>query len=90
MLMTGTTVEQLFKDSEVNAEKIISRYEIPPPDTSVTTEDITLQDCWERGYTPPSPKSTESVAMSSTAAGGSWEAPISKMPSVDGSASRAV
>ena len=70
MLMTGTTVEQLFKDSEVNVEKIISRYETPPPDTSVTTEDIDLTDCWVRIYTPPSTKSTQSVAL--FIHGGGW------------------
>jgi versiconal hemiacetal acetate esterase len=37
MLMTGTTVKQLFQDSDVNAQKVASRYEIPPPDTSVKT-----------------------------------------------------
>ncbi|KAF4766162.1 hypothetical protein HAV15_010665 [Penicillium sp. str.  len=70
LLMTGTTVEDLFKDSEVNMQKIISRYEIPPPDNSVKTEDIKLKDAWVRVFTPPSATGDEPVGIFMH--GGGW------------------
>ncbi|KAJ5171500.1 uncharacterized protein N7500_004283 [Penicillium coprophilum] len=54
LLMTGSTVEDLYKDSEINSQKIISRYKIPPLDDSVTAEDIKLENAWVRVFTPPS------------------------------------
>ncbi|KAI2840406.1 hypothetical protein CBS147343_10342 [Aspergillus niger] len=85
MLMTGTTVEQLFQDSDVNAQNITSRYEIPPPDDSVNTEDITLQDCWARIYTPPSETDSGSVAV--FIHGGGW---IMGSPNIEDAACRRI
>ncbi|KAJ5542990.1 hypothetical protein N7535_005414 [Penicillium sp. DV-2018c] len=85
MLMRGTTVEQLFQDADANAQKIISRYELPPPDKSVSTEDITLQDCWARIYTPPS--RTESGSVAVFIHGGGW---IMGSPDIEDSACRRI
>ncbi|KAJ5483349.1 hypothetical protein N7530_002595 [Penicillium desertorum] len=70
LLMTGSTVEDLYKDSEANIQKIISRYEIPPPDDSVKTEDIKLKDAWVRVFTPPSATGNEPVGLFMH--GGGW------------------
>jgi versiconal hemiacetal acetate esterase len=68
--MTGSTVEDLYKDSEVNIQKIVSKYEIPPPDDSVKTEDIKLKDAWVRVFTPPSATGNEPVGLFMH--GGGW------------------
>ncbi|KAL3444204.1 Alpha/Beta hydrolase protein [Aspergillus insuetus] len=34
-------------------ERLVAKYEIPPPDDSVRTEDVTLENFWVRVYTPP-------------------------------------
>ncbi|CAI7565622.1 unnamed protein product [Penicillium glandicola] len=70
LLMTGLTVEDLYKDSEVNMQKIISKYEIPSPDDSVKTEDIKVKDAWVRIFTHPSITGDEPVGIFMH--GGGW------------------
>ncbi|KAL6232597.1 hypothetical protein BDW75DRAFT_17542 [Aspergillus navahoensis] len=53
LLMRGETVTELYENSNENIQKLLAKYDFPPPDQSVTTEDITLKDgVWVRIYTP--------------------------------------
>jgi versiconal hemiacetal acetate esterase len=68
--MTGSTVEDLYKDSEANAQKLLSKYNFPPPDDSVKTKDIKLQNAWVRIFTPRSSTGDEPVGIFMH--GGGW------------------
>ncbi|EAW12305.1 alpha/beta hydrolase [Aspergillus clavatus NRRL 1] len=70
LLMPSSTVDGLFRDSERNAQKLLAKYNLPPPDTTVSTEDITLQDVWVRIYTPASPSGHEPITIFMH--GGGW------------------
>ncbi|KAL4808306.1 Alpha/Beta hydrolase protein [Aspergillus unguis] len=63
MLMPGNTVEELYDNSNANIQKLVAKYDFPPPDSTVMTGDITLEDgVLVRIYTPPSSSSTDSTA----------------------------
>ncbi|KAL3486863.1 Alpha/Beta hydrolase protein [Aspergillus germanicus] len=48
-------------------ERLIAKYEIPPPDDSVRTEDITLQNFWVRVYTPQETTDTNTSSNTTNA-----------------------
>ncbi|KAL4742533.1 alpha/beta hydrolase fold-domain-containing protein [Aspergillus similis] len=52
--MRGKTVAELYENSNETIRKLLAKYNFPPPDKSVTTEDITLKSgVWVHIYTPP-------------------------------------
>ncbi|KAL3457614.1 Alpha/Beta hydrolase protein [Aspergillus heterothallicus] len=60
LLMPGTTVEELYDNSNANIEKLLAKYTFLAPDQSIETEDIKLKDgVWVRIYTPPDLTSTD-------------------------------
>ncbi|KKZ65917.1 hypothetical protein EMCG_08327 [[Emmonsia] crescens] len=54
ILMPGSTVEDLYQNSNATMQKLVYKYEFLPRDDSVKTEYIRLKDTWVRVYTPPS------------------------------------
>ncbi|KAL4821849.1 Alpha/Beta hydrolase protein [Aspergillus spinulosporus] len=65
LLMRGGTVGELYENSNENIQKLLAKYEFPPPDKSVTTEDITLRNgVWVRIYTPPAADANTTTADS--------------------------
>ncbi|KAL2851404.1 Alpha/Beta hydrolase protein [Aspergillus pseudodeflectus] len=48
-------------------ERLVAKYEIPPPDDSVQTEDVTLESFWVRVYTPPETTKRDSKASTPNA-----------------------
>ncbi|KAJ0424409.1 Alpha/Beta hydrolase protein [Aspergillus carlsbadensis] len=70
LLMPGTTVDALYGDSNANIQKLLAKYTFPEPDSSIKTEDITLNDgVWVRIYTPPDLASTDLTIFMH---GGGW------------------
>lgn len=44
-------------------QKIVGKYELPKPDTSIQTKDVTLKEFWLRLYTPPGATGSEPVGV---------------------------
>ncbi|KAL4782838.1 Alpha/Beta hydrolase protein [Aspergillus varians] len=78
LLMPSDTVEALYGDSNAFIQKLLAKYDFPPPDASVTTEDITLDEggVWVRIYTPPPPSKDTSASPNNNITvfmhGGGW------------------
>ncbi|KAH8431546.1 alpha/beta hydrolase [Aspergillus melleus] len=71
LTFSGTTIEELTNKWENHlAPKFMAICQYPPPDMSVTTEDITLENIRLRIYTPPSVTGTEPVGI--FIHGGGW------------------
>ncbi|KAL5340910.1 Alpha/Beta hydrolase protein [Aspergillus crustosus] len=52
--------------------KMMAKYEVPPPDDSVQTQDISLRDFWVRVYTPPNLSLSSKKPVGVYFHGGGW------------------
>ncbi|KAJ6023947.1 hypothetical protein N7540_004744 [Penicillium herquei] len=65
-----TPINNMIQVWEITVSKLASKYQFPPPDASIRTEDVSLDNCWVRIYTPPS--SSENDPIGVYFHGGGW------------------
>ena len=64
------SLPEIIRSWDALLGKIVQKYEIPPPDDSVKTEDVKLEHIWLRKYTPPKTASNNPVGI--YIHGGGW------------------
>lgn len=57
------SLDEIQQGWNVLLGKLAAKYEFPPPDESVKTEDVNLDTCWVRKYTPPTSTSHDSIGV---------------------------